>query len=877
MKRFAALTTPFGWVALAASVAVGSGYYGDQPGWLSLFLAAVGCVLLTPVFWSNGSPAGRTFGAVTALAGVVLWRHESTHLPAGLFLLAGAINLAAIERSRLNSMARAAAFSALLLAIGIAAGPLWIRFEASQPDCAVLERFLAAILSFVGIDAARTDERLYVDVAWGSVGVVIDPMKLGGLIAALYIVFDLLHTTLTLGWKRAFVRAPMIGAALLAFGLLRITVSSLFGALTSTVVVLIHPILNLIGWFPFLLAVGLTSRPLDDEPSPAALSRTSRALGWSSLVAGSFLTAFALFYHDVGEAVKGRVVMDEAHSEWELASKPFDREHWGRGSTYNYAGLADLLDRHYDFSLHSKGSIDAKLLDGAQVLILKTPTRPFEKDEVRTILDFARGGGGVWLIGDHTNLFGMSDSLNEIAVPAGLRFVNDATYEAYSGWMNHVVDKWPRHPAGALSAGMDYQTSCSIVPMRSGVEPILTGRYLASEMADYGHPNFFGNMQTELEDRVGTFYQAAAVTFGAGRVAAFSDSTILSNFSLFEPGVSEMALRTTAYLSTRPVLPEGWRTTAFLIGFILIGAGLVAVAATKRDAAIAGLSLLASALTVYVGNLDDRSVRSLGIEPTKRPYRVVSFVEDASSFKRTAFIEEAQSPFQGDLRGNPESINTLYAWMLRLPDTRPRRDESVSTALRRGANLVVVFEPRREPTSEEVSLLTNYVARGGGLLVADDLTNRRTSKSDAWLRSFGLSMTTESAERTLEFAGRAHSLDLVATSGILAPIGLVTDALLPVAPRKIGAAGRTFGPHSLSVKGGDALMVDDAGAVVAARAFFGEGVVAGYARSFGLTNAVLGGRYDPEPGPESLERHRAALSLFETIIDVVRPAAGSSR
>lgn len=59
------------------------------------------------------------------------------------------------------------------------------------------------------------------------------------------------------------------------------------------------------------------------------------------------------------------------------------------------------------------------------VLVFKTPTEPFTDEEVSTIERFVDQGGGLFLIGDHTNLFGMSTYLNKVAAPFRLAFRSD--------------------------------------------------------------------------------------------------------------------------------------------------------------------------------------------------------------------------------------------------------------------------------------------------------------------------------------------------------------------------------------------------------------------------------------------------------------------
>lgn len=125
------------------------------------------------------------------------------------------------------------------------------------------------------------------------------------------------------------------------------------------------------------------------------------------------ITGFFGFF-DHGIKKQGRILIDEGHSDWEWTTKKFDTEWYGRQSTYNYYSLAQYLKKFYSVEQKIENLTDS-LLVNYDILMIKTPTEPFSNDEINSIKKFVTYGGGLFLVGDHTNVFGITTNLNPIA------------------------------------------------------------------------------------------------------------------------------------------------------------------------------------------------------------------------------------------------------------------------------------------------------------------------------------------------------------------------------------------------------------------------------------------------------------------------------
>src|SRR6185369_4979928 len=97
----------------------------------------------------------------------------------------------------------------------------------------------------------------------------------------------------------------------------------------------------------------------------------------------------------------------------------------GQDTTYNYASLFAYLGHHYDVS-RNNGMLSDVALQNVDVLLLKVPTTRYSDQEVEAVCKWTRRGGGLMLVGDHTNVFGSSEYLNEISSRFGITFNYDA-------------------------------------------------------------------------------------------------------------------------------------------------------------------------------------------------------------------------------------------------------------------------------------------------------------------------------------------------------------------------------------------------------------------------------------------------------------------
>jgi hypothetical protein len=449
-------------------------------------------------------------------------------------------------------------------------------------------------------------------------------------------------------------------------------------------------------------------------------------------VASAALCVVALLgvfgFHDPGVRKQGRVVMDEAHSNWEWSTQVYDTKWYGQKSGYNYYSFYQYLDLFYD-TKHNNGPITDALLSNCDVLILKPLTKPLTAAEVDSIVRFVSAGGGLLLIGDHTNVFGSSTYVNPLAQRFGLRFNEVATYELTKGGLSEYRPPaaFPHPIVQALPLFL-FATSCSLT-VSPTADAVITGYGLKALKADYSQQNFFPAVTNASDMRFGLMLQAAAVRYGRGRVAAFTDSTVFSNFWMFMPGKPQLALSYVEWLN-RTNTPYGaaWVPLLFAIG-LAVPFSLVASRLSRSDIVPALLvgALIAIPTAVHGYAQLDRTLYPL--PDARRDYVKVCFEKQYSQFA----LPSTWAGFTADPRVR---LDTFFVWNQRLGYV-PSAEATLDRALSNG-DVVVIANPQQQPDPYMIARVEAFVKGGGRLLVLGDGTD--AGKANAFLKPFGMTI-----------------------------------------------------------------------------------------------------------------------------------------
>jgi hypothetical protein len=442
-------------------------------------------------------------------------------------------------------------------------------------------------------------------------------------------------------------------------------------------------------------------------------------------LAAALFTA-AVIWNPVGKRLAGRVKVVERHSTWEPTTRPYDTTWYGELSAYNYAAIYDYLSQYYKMGrILESDKIDDRTLGQCDVLIIKTPTTRYSRDEVDAVLRFVDRGGGVLFIGDHTNVYKTSTIMNDMTRPMGFIFRDDLLFSnEASAYDQHFDPPWAMHPSLQYMPPMEFAVSCSIDPGFSHGRAVITSTGLWSMPPEYHHENYHPIAQYCADMRYGAFVQVWAAWHGQGRTMAYTDSTIFSNFATFQPGHAEIILGIIEWLNhANPLIdPRPW---LILLGFAALCTGLILV----RRSSVAWLVLLAAAICGWALAVEGAVALHHWSMPMPKIIKPMTRVVIDRTVSDVPLSKGAFTQGNGIGYGLLEQcIGRLGYYTIRLE----------GEAAFSGDALVVIC-PDRPVNASFRERLKRYVAEGGKLLVFDSPENAN-STANSLLWPFGLSI-----------------------------------------------------------------------------------------------------------------------------------------
>ena len=614
----------------------------------------------------------------------------------------------------------------MVLMIQAAAFPFYFKFAPFFRDLSVVADPLCQILNSIGADCAAAGNILYLQGAKTvfPVSITIEKMaffewvnlSLAGIAAILLF--------------KASPRLKIICIMLvsgLAYMAVRLVAVILVFAATGLVSLFWNPWIIAGSYMPLvllwmrLIKLDRILRPFSATAPPqekATLPRSNVVIV-SGFALGIVCMVAAWGFNDPGIVKNGRILIDENHSDWEWTTPIYNTKWFGMRSGYNYYCLFEYLNYHYPIE-RNFGPIDSSLLSNHDVLIIKMPTSPFAKSEISAITQFVSQGGGLFLIGDHTNVFGTSTYINPIAGQFGLKFNDDATHDLRTGELSiYQPPAMLPHPVVQHFNRFLFGSSCSLVVPWS-VEDVILGYGLKSLEADYSRKNFFSENIDTPAMAFGQFFQSAGVKYGRGRVLAFTDSTVFSNFWLHIPGKPELLLGAVDWLNRSNRFHQINKSTLLLLGLLLVASSCYP--AWKKGFTHANwLNLICVAVLALVGAsvLFKHLDRNNYAQPQPRE----EFVTVSFDLNHSAIFLPIT-----ELTGIQENFHTFYVWTQRLGYV-PKAATDMDKVLK-DADTILIINPDRPFSGKHKRLIVDFVERGGNILLMDSALNVKSTAND---------------------------------------------------------------------------------------------------------------------------------------------------
>ena len=593
---------------------------------------------------------------------------------------------------------------------------------------------------------------------------------------------------------------------------------------------------------PALLAARLIRRPSvpedeeclgnSDQPNLAAphwWAATSAPL----LFGLGIVVLVVLWYFDpVGGPKAGRVMFVERHSTWEPTTEPYRTTVYGEAGSYNYGAIFEYCGQYYEMSqLLESEAIDDKTLKQCDTLVIKTPTERYTKDEVASVVRFVRRGGSLFLIGDHTNVFNMNTYLNDMARHFGFTFRNDLLFRVGTPYKQKYRPPVVAHPIVQHVPEMDFAVSCSIDPGRDAGRMIIRSTGLWNLPPAYQESNYHPQAEYRSVMQYGAWCQLWSTCHGNGRVVAFADSTLFSNFCVFQPGKRELLMGMLEWLNHHSSLDRFGTWLLVLVPFSVLGVALIALSVWRgrsQDGAwmlfaavgLAAWTVGAMAIITYNSWAMPRPEPERGMAERSMAHVVIDRTVSEVPLFTGAFADD----------GAGKGYGMLEQWIPRVGNFISRREGAEAFI---GDGLVIIC-PTRSVSESYRDRLVRFVSSGGKLLVVDSL-DVEGSTANSLLRPFGLASNHDiepSDEATLTLEGSELTTALQA---------------------------------ACEITGGEPL-ASLAGRTVAARVNYGEGTVTAIGFGSLFNDASMGHHWLLDPDADTLNRYEVLYALLRAAL-----------
>lgn len=457
----------------------------------------------------------------------------------------------------------------------------------------------------------------------------------------------------------------------------------------------------------FLVAHPALSRRAD------VTSRSRIALAVAVAVTGLVLLTFAY----PTPARSARVLLDTRGA---FNLQPLE---WGKyGSEASQGASLGTLPRFlaargFDLTQHDT-TLDAATLAQHDVLMLMNPTQPFDAVEHQAVWDFVRAGGGLLVLGDHTNIQEILAPLDSILSPCGIRVAFDSAIPIAERWTWYNSIRVHPHP---LTRGLRGEDDLKIsvgasLHLSSGALPLLTGRDAYSDPGNWENRAgaYLGNMRYDRGEPLGDLPIVAGRDFGRGRVVVFGDTSPFQRTSVYN--THEFLTRVFTYLA------HGGRSVAPLVmrlaGALLLVTGCIRIAASlpATPVALALAAFLAGAWLTL-------SARIATVALPDEPWR-----------GDIAWIDLAHGNRVDVHAGRDDGINGFadHLWRQGYVPLGMKRVDLEGLAQ---ARVFATVAPAFEFSRPERRALRQFVENGGLLIVASGFEER--SGSTSLLGDFG--------------------------------------------------------------------------------------------------------------------------------------------
>jgi hypothetical protein len=192
----------------------------------------------------------------------------------------------------------------------------------------------------------------------------------------------------------------------------------------------------------------------------------------------------------------------------------------------NFSSYTDIIE---------SDSITEEILKEVDIFVVISIKNNFSPQEHKTIWKFIENGGSLLVLGDHTDIGGMKDPLNDLLAPIGISYKFDSglpieqnfDWEPCYGLMYHPIS-YNTEILDEIQIGVG--ATLEISNLQSF--PIIFGKYGLSDRGDYLKNSYLGDYNYTSGEQLGDVVLVAGSYYGNGKVIVFGDTSSFQNLAL---------------------------------------------------------------------------------------------------------------------------------------------------------------------------------------------------------------------------------------------------------------------------------------------------------------------------------------------------------
>jgi hypothetical protein len=369
-------------------------------------------------------------------------------------------------------------------------------------------------------------------------------------------------------------------------------------------------------------------------------------------------------------------------------------------------GMFGLLPAYLNkvgFKTRMIDAVAPSALFDADVLVMINLNKKLDRKELFTLFNYVRNGGGLLLLGDHTNLGGLMYNFNQILRVVPIKFKFDSAMPSRYTW-DFLMDIRPH----AITNGFKTELSQSwwvgaSLACEPPAVPLVIGKYCYSDRGykDNVKKAYLGNRRFDYYEQLNDVVLAAYAQYGKGKVMVCGDTSAFHNttFMTTYPFV----------VNTFDVLSRSYREVRYIpqnvlkvvLGLSIIGLAIMFFAGTPNTIIPVTLITLLCSIVSFSGYAE-RHMQTKEVPFNRLNVAFVDF-----SHKGRFDLMSWEDDSIGGLRNNLLR-NGYFPLLLKDFDTEKLLQ----------AKLLVMIAPTQPFTEREVAAVKEFVKGGGNLLLS---------------------------------------------------------------------------------------------------------------------------------------------------------------